>query len=227
MVAGTRSLVCLEDRRHQCLVPTVRNSWTCDLSGKNTLKWETFVHASSPLSPQIMPPKRVLPIHTNSITQPLHAVHTGHVSATFSVGIYCVRAGLTPQRAVSTLLVLSIEPDHSCPQRGRFRTARTQRQLFRCISREHPCNPPRTEGCMINSIQHGGGCRIHDLRTRGNHQTKKKIPGVPAGAVGCRIQDPGNHGSRWWKTADFPHSAGCAPQIFGGSMDPPPPPPRK
>ena len=42
-------------------------------------------------SPQIMPPKRALPIHTNSITQPLHTVHTGHVSATFGVGIYCVR----------------------------------------------------------------------------------------------------------------------------------------
>ena len=39
-------------------------------------------------SPQIMPPKRGLPIHTNSITQPLHTVHTGHVSATFSVSTY-------------------------------------------------------------------------------------------------------------------------------------------
>ena len=50
-------------------------------------------------SPQIMPPKCVLPIHTNSITQPLHKVHTGHVSATFSVGMYCVCAGLTLHRA--------------------------------------------------------------------------------------------------------------------------------
>ena len=54
-----------------------------------------------------MPPKCVLPIHTNSITQPLQSVHTGHVSATFSVSIYCVRARLTshlaPHRAVSTL----------------------------------------------------------------------------------------------------------------------------
>ena len=42
-------------------------------------------------SPQIMPPKCVLPMHTNSIPQPLHTVHTGHVSATFSVGIHCAR----------------------------------------------------------------------------------------------------------------------------------------
>ena len=51
-----------------------------------------------------MPPKHVLPIHTNSITQPLHTVHTGHVSATFSVGIHCVRrADAALHRAVSTL----------------------------------------------------------------------------------------------------------------------------
>ena len=49
-------------------------------------------------------------IHTNSITQPLHVVHTGHILATFNVSIYCVRAGLTSHRAlhraVSTLMVL-------------------------------------------------------------------------------------------------------------------------
>ena len=48
----------------------------------------------------------------------------------------------------------------------------------------------------------------------------KKIPGAPAGAVGCRIQDPGAHGYRWWKTADFSHSVGTA---HGA----PPPPPIK
>ena len=35
------------------------------------------------------------------------------------------------------------------------------------------------------------GCRIQDPGTRGKHQTEKKIPGVPAGALWCRIQDPG------------------------------------
>ena len=51
-------------------------------------------------SPQIMPPKRVLPIHTNSITQPLHTVHTGPVSATFSVSMYCAcRADAAPRTA--------------------------------------------------------------------------------------------------------------------------------
>ena len=42
-------------------------------------------------SPQIMPPKCVLPMHTHSITQPLHKEHTVHVSATFGVSIYCAR----------------------------------------------------------------------------------------------------------------------------------------
>ena len=28
---------------------------------------------------------------------------------------------------------------------------------------------------------------------------------------GCRIQDPGTRGYWWWKTADFSHSARCAP----------------
>ena len=49
-------------------------------------------------SPQIVPPKCVLPIHTNSIIQPLHTVHTGHISATFSVSIYCAcRADVVPR----------------------------------------------------------------------------------------------------------------------------------
>ena len=50
-------------------------------------------------SPQIMPPKHVLPIHTKSITQPWHTVHTGHVSATFSVSMYCVRRADVALRA--------------------------------------------------------------------------------------------------------------------------------
>ena len=29
-------------------------------------------------------------------------------------------------------------------------------------------------------------------------------------SMGCRIQDPGTHGYRWWKTADFSHSGGTA-----------------
>ena len=72
-----------------------------------------------------------------------------------------------------------------------------------------PENQPPTEACLIHSKQHLG-CRIQDPGTRGKHQTKRKIPGVPAGAVGCRIQDPGIRGYRWWKTADFSHSAHTA-----------------
>ena len=69
--------------------------------GDNALKWETFVHTHAciiAIFPQIMPPKRVLPIHTNSITQPLRTVPAGHVWATFSVSITCVRTGLTSHR---------------------------------------------------------------------------------------------------------------------------------
>ena len=62
-------------------------------------------------SPQIMPPQRVLPIHTNSITQPLHTVHTCHVSATFGVSIYCVREGLMSHRA-------DVTPRAPCAQHG-------------------------------------------------------------------------------------------------------------
>ena len=39
---------------------------------------------------------------------------------------------------------------------------------------------------------------------------QKKIPGVPAGAAGCRNKDPGTRGYRWWKTAAFSHSARTA-----------------
>ena len=45
-----------------------------------------------------------------------------------------------------------------------------------------PENHPPAEGCMIHSKQHRG-CRIQDPGTRGKYQTKRKIPGVPAGAV--------------------------------------------
>ena len=76
-----------------------------------------------------------------------------------------------------------------------------------------PEHHPPTEACMIDSTQHRGG-RIQDPGICGKHQTKirlkQKIPGVPAGAGGCRIQDPGTHGYRWWKTADFSHSTGTA-----------------
>ena len=55
-----------------------------------------------------------------------------------------------------------------------------------------PENHPPTEACTIDSKQHRG----------------------------CRIQDPGARGSRWWKTADFSHSRHCAP--FGSFQTPGP-----
>ena len=40
---------------------------------------------------------------------------------------------------------------------------------------------------------------------------QKKMPGVPAGAVGCRLEDAGIRGYRCSKTAGFSHSARCTP----------------
>ena len=48
-----------------------------------------------------------------------------------------------------------------------------------------PANHPPTAACMIHSKWHRR----------------------------CRIQDPGTRGYRWWKTADFSHSARCAPSV--------------
>ena len=45
-----------------------------------------------------------------------------------------------------------------------------------------PKNHPPTEACMINSKQRRG----------------------------CRVQDPGTRGNRFWKTANFSHSTGTA-----------------
>ena len=60
---------------------------------------------------------------------------------------------------------------------------------------------------MQNSI---GGAEFKTLGPLASIRLKTKISGVPAGAVGCRIQDPGTRGYRWWKSADFSHSAGTA-----------------
>ena len=46
-----------------------------------------------------------------------------------------------------------------------------------------PANHPPTEACVVHSKQHRGR----------------------------RLQDPGTRGYRWWKTADFLHSAQCTP----------------
>ena len=64
---------------------------------------------------------------------------------------------------------------------------------------------PPTEACTINLNQHG-------VQNSGPWDPwlasdKKKMPVVPAGAVGGRIQDPGTRGYRWSKTADFSHGA--------------------
>ena len=84
--------------------------------------------------PQIMRPKRVLPIHTKSITQPLHTVHTGHVSATFffSVSTYCARQA---DRAVSTLLAIE--------QRWLSHSGITPRTLSCIVMKTAPKAPPQ------------------------------------------------------------------------------------
>ena len=76
---------------------------------------------------------------------------------------------------------------------GRFRTARARRghsagtaPIITMFIPGTPLQTTRlTEACTIHSTQHRG----------------------------CGIQDPGTRGYRWWKTADFSHSARCAPFV--------------
>ena len=52
------------------------------------------------------------------------------------------------------------------------------------------------------------GCRFQDPGTYGKHQTQKKIPGAPAKAAGWRNQDPGMYGKRWATPAECPVDVG-------------------
>ena len=72
-------------------------------------------------------------------------------------------------------------------QRGRFRTARAQRQLLRCSSREHPCKPPPN---------------------RSGHDPFKPASGVQSSGPGDPWL-PGVENSRLY--AQRGHSARCAP----------------
>ena len=87
---------------------------------------------------------------------------------------------------------------------GRFGTVWAQRQLLRCLSWEHPCKAP-TYRSMHDQFKTAWGA---DFRTLGPVASIRRA--VPAGAVGCRIQDPGAHGYRWSKAAGFSHSARTA-----------------
>ena len=60
---------------------------------------------------------------------------------------------------------------------------------------------------MQNSM---GGCRIQDAGTCGKHQAEK-IPGGPAGGVGCRIQDPGSVATGGGKQPTFRTTHGAPP----------------
>ena len=79
--------------------------------------------------------------------------------------------------------------------------------------------------------QHWGlFCSVHAQRGHSAHAAPLIalfIPGTPLQTVplteaymmhskqhrGCRVQDPGTHGYRRWKTANFSHSARCSPII--------------
>ena len=83
-----------------------------------------------------------------------------------------------------------------------------------------PENHPPTKGCMINSKQHG--VQIKTLGPVASIRLKKNILGVPAGSVGCRIQDPRICGYQWWKTTNFSHGAGTlqgAPPLYRWNVD--------
>ena len=60
-------------------------------------------------------------------------------------------------------------------------------------------NQPPTEACMIKFLVYQEGLQGAEFRTlepMAGIRLKKIFPGVPAGAVGCRIQDPGTHGKQ-------------------------------
>ena len=73
---------------------------------------------------------------------------------------------------------------------GRFRTAPIIANYYVVYLGNTPENHPPTEACMIihNSI---GGAEFRTPGPVASIRLKKKILGVLAGAVGCRIQDLG------------------------------------
>ena len=76
---------------------------------------------------------------------------------------------------------------------------------------------PPTYTSMHGQFKAAWGAKFKTLGPVASIRLNKKIPGAPTAAVGCRIQDPGTHGYRWWKTADFSHSAGTPhkPRLVG------------
>ena len=74
---------------------------------------------------------------------------------------------------------------------GRFRTARAQRQLLRCLSRDHPCKPPPHRG-VHDPFQTASGVQNSGPRDPWQASDyKKKSLVYQQGAVGCRILDLG------------------------------------
>ena len=67
---------------------------------------------------------------------------------------------------------------------------------------------------MHDPFKTAWGAEFRTLGPVASIRLKEKIPGVPVGAVGCRIQDPGTRGYWWWKTANFSHSVHTAPIIM-------------
>ena len=159
--------------------------------------------------PPEMPLKHVLPIHTNSITQALHTVHTGHVSTTFSVSIYCVCAGLTSHRAqhcahraVSTL------PGTRGTRwwkTAAFSHSASTANYYNRYPGNTPENHSPTKGCMMNSKQHWGA----EFRTLGPVASIRLKQNPWCTSMGCRVQNSGTW-DPWLpvvETADFSHSA--------------------
>ena len=70
---------------------------------------------------------------------------------------------------------------------GRFGTARAQRQLLRCLSREHPCKPP-TYRSVHDPFKTGiGGAECRALVPVASTRLKEKNPWCTS--TGCRVQN--------------------------------------
>ena len=128
---------------------------------------------------------------------------------------------LTPLSAItissSGSITVPISRAMTITLRGRFRTARAQRGhgvgIAPIITLFIPGTPLKTTHLQKHASPIQNSIRGEEFRTLGpvaSIRLRKKIPGVPAGAVGCRIQDPGTRGYWWWKTAGCSHSARTA-----------------
>ena len=74
-----------------------------------------------------------------------------------------------------------------------------------------PSAPPRLQGGVFAERAHSANYyAVYPGNTPENHRPTEACMIHSKQHRGCRTQDPGTRGYRWWKTADVSHSAGTA-----------------